>query len=166
MFSILVGQKRPRNSNMFWQSVGPVLSCQGLMNRNTSHQEEAWTETAVYTIKESWDQEWLDTSVEYDTSWTTFDLSIEAFLSDICAKQNFPKILYSKSIHHETIPQIITVAGALSGVPLDIDTDMDEIISWIDHPVIFDANTEFLGFTELEATRYIFEHFAYITKGV
>merc|ERR1719309_1308810 len=40
-----------------------VLSCQGLMNRD----EEG--DVAVYTVKEGWDQEWLDTELEQDPGW-------------------------------------------------------------------------------------------------
>jgi hypothetical protein len=141
-----------------------VLSCQGLMNRKSG--EDTLEETAVYTIKESWDQEWLDTTLEYDPFWILFPLTIEEFLSDVCERENFPKIMYSKSTHHEVIPQIITVAGVLSAVPLDTDSGMDEIPSWIEHAVAFDAGTEFANFTEYEATNYVYTNFVHLTTGV
>ena len=133
-----------------------VLSCQGLMNRNIGTEPE---EIAVYTIKESWDQLWLETAVDYDSEWELLPLTIDEYLSDVCEKENFPKILYSKTTHHEVIPQLITVAGVLDAVPLDTDSGMDQISSWIDHEVVFDAGTEFLGFTELEATQHIFDNY-------
>merc|ERR1711936_369485 len=137
-----------------------VLSCQGLMNRKSDE------EVAVYSLKDSWDQLWLDTVLEQDPDWVLLPLTINEFLSDVCEREKFPKLLYSKSTHHEMIPQIITVAGALSAVPLDIDTSMDQIVSWEDHDVVFNAETEFLGFTELEATMFIFDHYANVTTGV
>ena len=41
-----------------------VLSCQGLMNRKNEENDNA-----VYTIKEGWDQQWLDTAIDYDPDW-------------------------------------------------------------------------------------------------
>ena len=85
-----------------------VLSCQGLMNRVDHKRQE---EVAVYTIKESWDQLWLDTALTYDPDWNVTTVSIEEYVSDICEKENFSRIFYSKSMHHEVIPQIVTIAG-------------------------------------------------------
>ena len=127
-----------------------VLSCQGLMNRKPSHGEDTLEETAVYTLKGSWDQEWLDTTLQYDPLWILYPLTVEEFLSDVCEREQFPKIVYSKSTHHEVIPQIITVAGVLNAVPLDTDSGMDLIPSWMEHSVCFDAGKEFANFTEYE----------------
>ena len=144
-----------------------ALSCQGLMNRNNGNDPE---ETAVYTIKNSWDQLWLNTAMEEDPEWELLNLTFDEYLSDVCEKENFAKILYRKSIHHETIPQIITVAGVLDAVPLDVDSGMDQISSWKNHSVAFDAGTEWIsglsGYSELQATEYIFDHFAQLTSGV
>ena len=48
-------------------------------------------------------------------------LSIDEYLSDVCEKEKFPKIIYSKETHHEVIPEIITIAGVLDAVPMDMD---------------------------------------------
>lgn len=140
-----------------------VLACQGLMNRDDGTGEE---EVAVYTIRESWDKLWLETAIEYDPELELFPLTIAEYLSDVCEKQNFPKIVYSKELHHEVIPEIITVAGVLDAVPLDIDSGLDQLPSWMEHEIAFDAGTVFLNFTELEATEYIFENYGYLTSGV
>ena len=76
------------------------------MNRNDGENENA-----VYTIKEGWDQQWLDTAVEYDQHWEISFLSIDEFILDVCEKEKYPKILYSALRQHEIIPQIITIAG-------------------------------------------------------
>ena len=89
-----------------------VLSCQGLMNRNNNEEyEDEEDEIAIYTIKENWDQLWLDTALNQNPGWDVVPMAVDEYLNDICEKENFTKILYSKSIHHEVIPQIITLAG-------------------------------------------------------
>ena len=76
------------------------------MNRKDGENDDA-----VYSIKEGWDQNWLETALEFDPDWEVLSLSINEFLVDVCEKENYPKILYSKSNHHEIVPQIITMAG-------------------------------------------------------
>merc|ERR1719430_1134519 len=70
------------------------------MNRNTNE------ETAVYSMKESWDQLWLDTALQQDPGWELLPLTSSEFLADICARENFAKLIYSKELHHEIIPQL------------------------------------------------------------
>ena len=76
------------------------------MNRKNGENDDA-----VYTIKEGWDQNWLDTTLEYNPEWDFSILSIDEFLLDVCEKENYPKILFDKYSQHEIIPQIITIAG-------------------------------------------------------
>jgi len=137
-----------------------VLACQGLMNRNTDE------ETAVYSMKESWDQLWLDTALQQDADWELLPLTSSEFLADICARENFAKLLYSKELHHEIIPQLITVAGVLDAVPLDVDSSMDQIPSWMDHEVVFDAGATFSQVSELVATQFVFDNYGHLTTGV
>ena len=141
-----------------------VLGCQGLMNREAGSEEEE--EVAVYTIKSGWDQQWLETTIEQDEAWNMISLDITEFLADICEKKNFPKLVYSKESHHEVIPEIITVAGVMDAVPLDSDSGLDQLPSWAEHEVVFDAANIFANFTELEATEYIFDNFGHLTSGV
>merc|ERR1719244_45967 len=126
------------------------------MNRNE--------ELAVYTMRDNWDQLWLQVALEKDPELDLIPLGNDEFLLSICEKQNFGKILYSKSTHHEVIPEIITLAGVLDGVPLDVDSGMD--LSWINHDVVFDASVEFAGFAETEATKYVFDNYGHLTTGV
>ena len=136
-----------------------ALSCQGLMNRK----EEG---NAVYTIRESWDQLWLETALELGPEWEVEKLSIAEYLSDVCEMEGYGRIMFSKTRHQELIPQLITIAGVLDAVPMDSDSELDQIPSWVDHPVVFDAGIEFLNFTEVEATDYIFENYGNLTTGV
>ena len=99
-----------------------VLSCQGFMNRNNGTDPE---EVTVYTIKESWDKLQLETTLEYDPEWELLTLSSDEYLSDVCEKENFPKIIYSKETQHKVIPEIITIAGVLYAVPIGQDALMD-----------------------------------------
>jgi hypothetical protein len=141
-----------------------VLACQGLMNRNNGSTGEE--ETAVFTIKESWDLLWLETAQEQDPGWELLTIPSSEFLSEVCAQQNFPKLLYSKELHHEIIPQLITIAGVLDAVPLDVGTAMDQIPAWIDHEVAFDAAATFPQVSELLATEYVFDTYGHLTTGV
>ena len=68
-----------------------VLSCQGLMNRNTGTDPE---EVVVYTIRESWDKLWLETALEYDPEWEMVTLSIDEYLSDVCEKESCQCSIY------------------------------------------------------------------------
>ena len=133
-------------------------ACQGLMNRGG--------EDAVFTMKEGWDTNWLDTALELHPDWQVETLSAADFISGVCASQNFPKILYSKETHHEIIPQLITLAGVLDSVPLDTDTNMDELAAWQDQEVSLDALAVFPVVSEYVATEYIFDNYGGQTTGV
>ena len=137
-----------------------ALACQGLMNR------EGEGEDAVFSLKEGWDSKWLDTALEFQPDWEVETLSAPEFISGVCAGQNFPKILYSKTWHHEIIPQLITLAGVLDSVPLDTDTDMDELPSWQEQEVSLDARQVFPEVSELLATEFIFDKYGGETSGV
>ena len=93
----------------------------------TRDKPEAEEETVVYTMRESWDQVWLDTVLEKDPEWIMVNMDIDTFLSDLCEQEDFPKILYSKAVHHEVIPQIVTLAGRVNIRYSDID---EENILW------------------------------------
>ena len=86
-----------------------VLACQGLMNRKQETPGE--DDSAVYTIKDSWDLKWLDTALEQDPDWEVLSLPSAQFLAEVCAEKNFAKLLYSKERHHEIIPQLITIVS-------------------------------------------------------
>ena len=98
-----------------------ALACQGLMNRKENQTIEE-DEIAVYTLKEGWDVEWLETAMEQDPTWEQVVVPNKQFVNEVCAARNFPKMLYSKELHHEIIPQLITLAGVLDAVPLDVDS--------------------------------------------
>ena len=139
-----------------------ALACQGLMNR------EGEGEDAVFSLKSGWDSKWLDTALElHPGDWETVEtLTAAQFISGVCASQNFPKILYSKTWHHEILPQLITLAGGLSSVPLDTDTDMDELPAWQEQEVSLDARQVFPEVSELAATEFVFDHYGGQTSGV
>ena len=132
-----------------------ILSCQGLLNRNSLD--------STYTIKDGWDDAWLELGLGM-VPGKMVNLTTEEYLMTVCEQEKFGKLIYSKTEHHEVIPQIITLAGVLDAVPMDIDSGMDQI--WMDHEVVFDARVEFLGFTEVEATAYVFDNYAQLTYGV
>ena len=136
-----------------------ALACQGLINRDPA------SDTAAYTLKSSWDVQWLETAQAEDPGWEVVTMPALEFL-ELCATHNFPKLLYSKEVHHEIIPQLITIAGVLDAVPLDTDTGMDQLPAWIDHEVVFDAAETFTEVSELIATTYTFDTYGHLTSGV
>ena len=145
-----------------------ALACQGLMNRKdgtetTSVEED---EIAVYTLKGGWDVEWLETAMEQDPTWEQTVLSNKQFINEVCAARNFGKLLYSKELHHEIIPQLITIAGVLDAVPLDVDTGMELDPAWAEHEVAFDALATFPEVSELLATQFVFDTYGHLTTGV
>jgi len=140
-----------------------LLACQGLINRPQEGQEE---ETAVYTLKDGWDLEWLDTALEQDPGWNVINIDKDPFLNYVCATKNFSKLIYSKERHHEIIPQLITLAGVLDAVPLDTDSGMDQDSAWVNHEVVFDAAASFPEVSELIATEFVFDTYGHLTTGV
>ena len=142
-----------------------ALACQGLMNRKENQTIEE-DEVAVYTLKEGWDVEWLETAMEQDPTWEQVVVPNKQFLNEVCAARNFPKMLYSKELHHEIIPQLITLAGVLDAVPLDVDSGMEVDPAWAEHEVAFDALVEFPEVSELLATQFVFDNYGHLTTGV
>ena len=140
-----------------------ALACQGLMNRKD---ETNAGEIAVYTLKDGWDVEWLETAMEQDPSWEQTVLPNKQFVNKVCAARNFPKLLYSKELHHEIIPQLITIAGVLDAVPLDVDSGMELDPAWAEHEVAFDALASFPEVSELRATQFVFDTYGHLTTGV
>ena len=140
-----------------------ALACQGLMNRKD---ETNAGEIAVYTLKDGWDVEWLETAMEQDPSWEQTVLPNKQFVNEVCAARNFPKLLYSKELHHEIIPQLITIAGVLDAVPLDVDSGMELDPAWAEHEVAFDALASFPEVSELRATQFVFDTYGHLTTGV
>lgn len=83
------------------------------------------------------------------------------FIPQVCSAGPWPRLLYSKELHHEILPQLITLAGVmmimimmiiimrgfycqvLGAVPLDTDTELDLSPSWRDKPVAFSAAQTF-----------------------
>ena len=137
-----------------------VLSCQGLINRG----EEGGD--VVFTLKEGWDTQWFETALEYDPSLEPESLSSQVFLETVCSSYNFPKIIYSKELHHEIIPQLISLAGVLSAVPLDTDTGLESLETWADHETVFSAGEVFSEVSENAATAYVFDNYGDQTTGV
>ena len=55
------------------------------------------SEEAVFTLKEGWDTEWLDTALEADPELEAGEaMASEQFLTEVCGTRGFSRILYSK----------------------------------------------------------------------
>ena len=82
-----------------------VLSCQGLMNRD---EEGA---AAVYTVKEGWDQEWMDTALEQDLGW---DVVIHLTIQGGTVKKSRKTSFLSKLIELKSRTTCLTCARSRS----------------------------------------------------
>ena len=55
------------------------------------------SEEAVFTLKEGWDTEWLDTALEADPELEAGEaMASGQFLTEVCGARGFSRILYSK----------------------------------------------------------------------
>ena len=55
------------------------------------------SEEAVFTLKEGWDTEWLDTALEADPELEAGEaMASGQFLTEVCGTRGFSRILYSK----------------------------------------------------------------------
>lgn len=96
-------------------------------------------------------------------------------------------ISYNSSSQQELVPNIVTLAGVMDAVLIDVNTplsqwptdnvestaeeiDFHSILQGLGIPAmtapVFDAVTEFAGYTPFEATSFIYEHYVNETKGV
>ena len=108
-------------------------------------------------------------------------------MGELCEAQGFPSILYSKAAQHEVLPQLVTMAGVLSAVPLDSDSHMQDLPGWQTHQVgdpntlkvqssrgfdmvpckvVLNAGLEWAGLDEVAATEWVFDRHGMETTGV
>ena len=89
-----------------------------------------------------------------------------------------------QSLHHEILPQLITLAGVLAAVPLDTDSAMELLPGWEQAEVsagdcncappslspwwqvALDAAETFPVVSELLATQWVFDNYGDQTTGV
>ena len=64
------------------------------------------SEEAVFTLKEGWDTEWLDTALEADPELEAGEaMASGQFLTEVCGARGFSRILYSKE-HPILLPTV------------------------------------------------------------
>ena len=129
------------------QSNLAVFVCQGLYSR--------WAKP-VYVVGGGTDTWWLQAT---GGGPTTSNVSATTFLHRCLV--DFPRaVRYNYTAQQELLPSIITMASVLDGVPLEGDE------SWGATPIVFDATKTFSGFSELDSTAYVFDHYGNRTTGV
>ena len=62
-------RRRSYRYRSFFSKISPILNRKNEENDN-----------AVYTIKENWDQQWLDTAIDYDPDWEVVSVRLWSFL--------------------------------------------------------------------------------------
>jgi hypothetical protein len=121
--------------------------CQGLYSRDPS--------TAVYVIGDDTDRKWLNFTGGSAPKTTTQPDFEKRCLTD------FPRyIRFNWTSQKELMPNIVTLAAVLDAVPLEDGAPTAGAT------MVFDAINEWSGFTELEATSYMFDNHANKTTGL
>lgn len=134
-----------------------VQTCSGLFNR------DAKSRTAAYVLFEARDGEWLADVAEAQPT----PISVADFLKRCLHGSEHDggvpvangRIRYNATTQQRLVPNILTMAAVLDGVPLE-----DSEVAGAGVPMVFDATSEFAGFGALEATEYVFSHHASSTS--
>lgn len=130
------------------------LSCSGLLNRDQA--------TPAYMANPGDDMTWLRLIFQIkDPPLTSYDSFVATCLQGP-AKGRY--IRYNASTHaqQKLLPNIVTLAGVLDAVPLDVAEPIPSHAT----TVVFDALKTFDQMTPLDATRYVFEHHVQQTTGM
>ncbi len=117
-----------------------VQTCSGLLNRDTAA-------GGVYTLlNQPWDDQWLS---DVDGIVNPEITPLDSFLASCLARNDIVKgyILYDYKAQQALIPNIVTLASVLDGVPLEAsDPNVGK------YPLLFDATTEWTGYTPLDVS--------------
>jgi len=156
-------------SSASWQDFAAGAACAGLYNRpNVTYDLPG----PVYMLANSDDTAWLQLVRNISDPKPTLDLNtfITGCVSDSGAAAG-RYISYNSSSQQELIPNIITLAGVLDAVPLDVSNrskyaaTLDQAGA-ADQEPIFDAVKEFADFEPIDATRYVYQNHVNDTRGV
>ena len=118
-----------------------VFSCQGLFSRNQA--------TPVYVLNNANDLWWLQ--VTGGAEVRQMGTETEDDFVHKCLNQ-FPRYVnFNASLQQALIPLMVTIAGVLDAIPLEVG-DAKEGAT-----LAFDAVATFAGMSELEATAYVYD---------
>ncbi len=130
------------------------LSCSGLLNRDPA--------TPAYIANPGDDMTWLQ--LIYGITHPSLTSYNDFLATCLQGPAQGRYIRYSASTHaqQKLVPNIVTLAGVLDAVPLDVADPLPPHAT----TVAFDALSIFDQMTPLEATRYVFEHHVHQTTGM
>lgn len=141
-------QTTPRNLRVF--------ACQGLYSRDAT--------TATYVLNDANDLWWLQSTGGAGPILPAGKTVTEdQFVSSCLAK--FGRYLrYNATAQQELLPLVSTLAGVLDAIPLE--DDAIAALASAGASMVFDAVATFAGFSELNATAYVFDHWGNRTTGL
>lgn len=122
-----------------------VQACAGLMNRNVA------VAGPVFTFQSAYDKQWL-ADIEGLVNPPLTPLA--PFLRQ-CLRTFNATILYSYASQQATLPLLVTLAGVLNAVPLEVGSPYAAGV-----PVAFDATKSFAGLALVNATALLFDRYA------
>lgn len=135
------------------QIVLAVQVCSGLMNRNNT--------AAAFILLDSTDSSWLslvDPSLPQPPPLTSITNFMSICFSTVAGERI---IRYNYTAQRALLPQLITVAGILDAVPLEDGSPYLPPPSKV--TVIFDAINEWINYSPLNATSYIYYNYVNMT---
>lgn len=128
-----------------------IQVCVGLFNRNEA------VAGAAYTVWEDRDLDWLREIESIESPKFTPIGDFLAMCLTTVAKGYIHFNYYKQRV---VVPNLVTLAGALDGVPL-IETDATLVlIKEANAKMLLHAEQVFDGFSAYDATKYMFEHYA------
>jgi len=144
-----------------WKERFSVLSCSGLLNRGA--------DTPVYTFlgnpHDSWsdDRAWLKNTenITETPSLTDPDQFLTMCFKDERVDGRYIK--YNSTYQQALLPSIATLAGVLSAVPIDIESQQVPSTATV---LAFDAVTIFAGYTPAQAVLYVYERYVNLTTAL
>lgn len=147
------------DGNLTWPAQVAVRACVGLRNRDTA--------ASAFLIRDlrptGTDRTWLQNI--YNVTALPALKPAAAFLADCLRSTTDGKyIKYNATAQQALLPSVTTLAGVLGAVPLDVGGESHFPAEA--KVLAFDATATFASFSALDATRYVFEHYANETTGL
>lgn len=125
-----------------------VQVCAGLVNRNVT------SSLSAYTIMHPEDWEWL-TLVEPDVPPNPPLTTAADFIKSCLAVAAAGRVRYNFTAQQALIPNLLTMAAVLNGVPLEDGSPYLEPSL----PVIFDAIVSWESFSPLNASEFVYDRY-------
>eukprot|EP00164_Ancoracysta_twista_P004193 GFYU01005642.1.p1 GENE.GFYU01005642.1~~GFYU01005642.1.p1 ORF type:complete len:616 (-),score=228.54 GFYU01005642.1:1126-2973(-) len=151
------------NTHSSLQTILAVQVCAGLYNRRAQDDSKA---PRVYTLLNHDDVNWLQDLVGLTLDTVTLtnasDFIVECLAgsTDGASPVAAGAIRYDYKVQQVVVPELVTVASSLEAVPLEDEDAVWKMFAASTKPsVVFDATADWKGYTERDATEYIYKHY-------